>query len=59
MIQRVTDDRRAKKIKVRNDRRKTRRRKDDTANIMSYYVVLGMAISFFLFIAVISFVWGR
>lgn len=58
MIQRATDDRRIKKIKVTPDNRKIRRRKEDRHNILSYYIVLGISISLFLFITIISIIWG-
>ena len=59
MIQRATDDRREHKLKVKNDNRLSKRRKEDKYNILSYYIVLGISLSFFMFIAIISFVWGR
>lgn len=59
MIQRVTDDRRAKKLKVENDRRKIKRRQEDVANVKAYYGVLGLSVLIFGFIGVISFIWGR
>ena len=59
MVERSTDDRRIKKIKVADDKRKIRRRKEDVSNIRAYYGVLGLAIGIFLTIGIISFVWGR
>ena len=59
MVERSTDDRRIKKIKVADDKRKIRRRKEDVSNIKAYYGVLGLAIGIFLTIGIISFVWGR
>lgn len=58
MVERSTDDRRIKKIKVVKDRRKTRRRQDDKDNIKAYYIVLGFSIFLFTFIGVASFIWG-
>ncbi|HAG53175.1 MAG TPA: hypothetical protein DCL21_05245 [Alphaproteobacteria bacterium] len=59
MIQRATDDRRIKKVKVSKNNRKIRRRKEDHDNIKAYYGVLGLSIGIFAFIGIISFVWGR
>lgn len=59
MTRRAIEDRRIKKIKVSKNSRTQKRRDEDLANIRSYYLVLGLSIGFFLFIAIISFVWGR
>tara|TARA_Y100001960_G_scaffold308147_1_gene365186 strand:- start:10126 stop:10296 length:171 start_codon:yes stop_codon:yes gene_type:complete len=56
MIERSTDDRRIKNIKVVKDRRKIRRRQDDKDNIKAYYIVLGFSIFLFTFIGVASFI---
>ena len=58
MIQRATDDRRVKKLKVDVNRRKIRRRKEDRANVKSYYAVLGLSCATLLVIGTISFIWG-
>jgi len=59
MIERVTEDRRNKKVDVEADLREIRRREEDRANIKSYYGVLGLCIGFLLCIGTISFIWGR
>lgn len=58
MIQRATDDRRVKKIKVAVDNRKTRRRQEDKDNIKAYYAVLGLSIGTFIIIGLLSFMKG-
>jgi len=59
MIERVTEDRRSKKLDVEVDHREIRRREEDKANVKSYYGVLGLCIGTLLFTAIISFIWGR
>lgn len=59
MIERTTEDRRVKSQSVEEDFRKIRRRKEDRANIRSYYLVLGLSISTLVFIGIISVIWGR
>tara|TARA_Y100001960_G_scaffold73790_1_gene78503 strand:- start:141 stop:320 length:180 start_codon:yes stop_codon:yes gene_type:complete len=58
MIQRATDDRRVKKIKVAVDNRKTRRRQEDKDNIKAYYAVLGLSIGTFIIIGLLSLAKG-
>lgn len=58
MVERSTDDRRIKKIKITKDRRKIKRRQDDKDNIRAYYIVLGFSVLLFTFIGVASFIWG-
>ncbi len=59
MVERSTDDRRIKKIKVADDKRKIRRRKEDNDNIKAYYGVLSLCFSTLFIIGLISFIWGR
>ncbi|MCP4354850.1 MAG: hypothetical protein GY793_04310 [Proteobacteria bacterium] len=59
MIERVTEDRRNKKLDVETDHREIRRRAEDKANIKSYYGVLGLCIGTLLLFGTISFIWGR
>lgn len=53
MIKRSTDDRRIKKIKVKEDRRKSLRRHDDISNAKSYYFIVTL-MGFLLFSVGIS-----
>lgn len=59
MIQRATDDRRSKKIKVEKDTREIKRRQEDIDNTKAYYGVLGLSLFIFIIIGLISFLGGK
>lgn len=59
MVDRVTDDRRVKKVKVAHDKRKIKRRQEDVDNVKTYYGVLGVSIFIFTLIGLLSFIWGN
>tara|TARA_Y100001960_G_C14631453_1_gene806009 strand:- start:659 stop:844 length:186 start_codon:yes stop_codon:yes gene_type:complete len=58
MIQRATDDRRVKKVKVEDNQRKIRRRQEDIDNIKVYYFVLGLSISTLTIVGVLTLFLG-
>lgn len=59
MIQRAGEDRRFKKVKVKNNNRKKTRRKEDVDNTKAYYGVLVLSLGILFFVGTISFIWGQ
>lgn len=56
MIQRADDDRRIKKIKVKNNNRKKTRRKEDVDNVKAYYFMVSFMGCLLLTVGILSYI---
>jgi len=56
MKQRIDDDRRIKKVKVKNNNRKKTRRKEDVDNVKAYYFMVSFMGCLLLTVGILSYI---
>ena len=56
MIQRAGEDRRFKKVKVKNNNRKKTRRKEDIDNVKAYYFMVSFMGCLLLTVGILSYI---